>query len=343
MRYINHYILIIILLIFLIPNASAVAIINITQLTYGSTNVSYDSPAWSPDGKKIALNKNGIIHIMSADGSNITSTGQSSDYAKWTPDGSKIVFELDNSIYIMNSNGSNKTVLFHIAGNPAISPAGQYIIFDGGGPTPENGREIFIADINSTNKKRLTDYFGDEIIPSWSPDGKKIIFTTGGYDGTINIMDADGSNMTSTGQPGIYVRWSPDGKYIAFLSDRAGDMFQGMKLKHLYIMDADGTNVTQLTSGDNRWDWAFDWSPDGTHIAFGSFIPPDAKGNIFIMTLDFNATMPAPAPTAIPTITQTSEVTPTAITMQTPEVPGFSLLTVFVSISLLVLVKKYAK
>lgn len=209
---INRSILILFLLIFLIPNVSAVAVINITQLTYG-TDISYGNPAWSPDGKKIVLNKNEIIHTMNADGSNITSTGQSGYYAKWFPNGSKIVFERDNSIYTMNSDGSNQKMLISVAGNPSISPDGQYIAFDGGavkgfGTTPEQGRGIFILDINGTNVKRLTDNLGDEIMPSWSPGSQKIVFTKNGI---INIMNADGSNMTSTGQEGYYAKWSPDG------------------------------------------------------------------------------------------------------------------------------------
>ncbi|KCZ72800.1 periplasmic component of the Tol biopolymer transport system [Candidatus Methanoperedens nitroreducens] len=343
MRYlpycINRSILILFLLIFLIPNVSGVAVTNITQLTYG-TDTSYGNPAWSPDGKKIVLNKNEIIHTMNVDGSNITSTGQNGYYAKWFPDGSKIVFEWGNSVYIMNSDGSNQKMLISVAGSPSISQDGQYIAFDGGavkgfGTTPEQGRGIFIIDINGTNIKRLTDDFGDEIMPSWSPNSQKIVFTKNGI---INIMDADGSNMTSTGQQGIYARWSPDGKYIAFLSSRAGDLFQGMNLEHIYVMDVDGTNVTQLTFGDDRWDKTFDWSPDGTKIVFTSEVPPTAPktiNNIYIMTLDFNVTSPTTAPTVIqtPTITQTATTTAT-------QTPGFSLLLALASLSILVLIRK---
>ena len=62
------------LLIFLIPNTSAVAVINITQLTYG-TNTSYVTPSWSPNGYKIAYTFGSgdsyNIWIMNSDGSNI--------------------------------------------------------------------------------------------------------------------------------------------------------------------------------------------------------------------------------------------------------------------------------
>jgi Tol biopolymer transport system component len=350
--------ILILFLIFLIPNVSAVAVINITQLTYG-TDTSYGDPSWSSDGKNIVFDKGGIIHIMNADGNNMISTGQEGAYAKWSPDGSKIVFQRGTFVYIMDSNGSNQKMLLAPAYDPSISPDGKYIAFDAGainiagagvdirhieggimgGITPEMGSGIVVMNINGTNIKRLTNDPGDEIQPSWSPDSKKIIFTESG---TIIIMNIDGSNVRSTGQTGYYPRWSPDGKHIAFLSERAGDMFLNMKLYHIYIMDIDGTNVTQLTFG-NRWDWSLDLSPDGKKIVFDSEVPPAAPKtihNLYVMTLDFNATSPTAMPTAIPTVTQTPTFTPTATATQTQEVPGFSLLMAIGALSILVLIKR---
>ncbi len=54
--------------------------------------------------------------------------------------------------------------------------------------------------------------------------------------------------------------WSPDGSRIVFQSNRNGDY-------DLFVMDADGANVEQLTSGIGD-DWAPAWSPDGARVAF---------------------------------------------------------------------------
>ncbi len=350
--------LILIILIFFIPNASAVAVVNITQITHG-TNMSYGNPSWSADCSKIAYSagtadEHYYIWVINSDGSNPIQVTDGKGVVdlnpSWSPDCSKIIFlrtlgDGSSFIYIINSDGSNLKKLLGATGNPAVSPDGHYIAFDAGGVdgvpvTPEQGYGIYVMNIDGTNIKRLTDDFGDEVVPSWSPDGKKIVFSRGG---TIHIMNSDGSNMTSTGQGGYFTRWSPDGKHIAFLSGRAGDRFRSMELYHIYVMDIDGTNITQLTFGNNRSDGLFDWSPDSTKIIFGSAVPPTAPtsvSNLYIMTLDFNLTTPVPTLTSTqtPMVTQISTITPTATTTPTPGIPGFSLMVALVSLFILVFV-----
>jgi dipeptidyl aminopeptidase/acylaminoacyl peptidase len=70
--------------------------------------------------------------------------------------------------------------------------------------------------------------------------------------------------------------WSPDGSKIAFISDRDGDY-------EIYVIDADGTNVTQLTR-NTAWDRGPDWSPDGSKIAFHS--DRDSDFEIYVMDAD---------------------------------------------------------
>jgi Tol biopolymer transport system component len=57
--------------------------------------------------------------------------------------------------------------------------------------------------------------------------------------------------------------WSPDGKRIAYQSNRDGSY-------HIYVMDTDGGNTKQISSGDNLDDRHPSWSPDGSAIAVDS-------------------------------------------------------------------------
>ena len=69
--------------------------------------------------------------------------------------------------------------------------------------------------------------------------------------------------------------WSPDGSQIAFDSGRDGD-------RDIYVMNADGSDVRNLTDESSRNDWRPAWSPDGKRIAFVS----DSDHDIYVMNAD---------------------------------------------------------
>lgn len=79
------------------------------------------------------------------------------------------------------------------------------------------------------------------------------------------LIDADGQNpkeLTDTESNASYPAWSPDGKQIAFSSDRGGGAW------HVFVMDADGTNVKKLSRDDDCGARVPSWSPDGKRIAY---------------------------------------------------------------------------
>ena len=115
--------------------------------------------------------------------------------------------------------------------------------------------EIYVMDTDGSNQTRLTDNPKADWFPSWSPDGRRIAFTSNrdGKYAEIYVMDADGSNqtrLTDNRKDDCIPCWSPDGQSIAFNSYRDGNY-------EIYVMDADGSNQRNLTNNP-----AYDSSPD---------------------------------------------------------------------------------
>lgn len=130
--------------------------------------------------------------------------------------------------------------------------------------------DIFEANPDGTELKRLTASPGYDAECAYSPDGKQIVFCSN-RDGNLElyIMDADGKNVRKlTNAPGCYNGgpfFSPDGKRVIFRSDRKKtDYLQ------LYVINADGTGERALSNDPDRISWAPYWHPDGKHIVYTS-------------------------------------------------------------------------
>ncbi|MCA1566087.1 MAG: hypothetical protein LC803_10715 [Acidobacteria bacterium] len=102
--------------------------------------------------------------------------------------------------------------------------------------------------------------------PSFSPDGKQIVFgrrAGTGSNTAIMVINDDGTNLrqiTATGVQDSGPTWSPDGTKIAFQTNRTG-------LRQIFTMNPDGSNQTRISDGLSN-DTLPAWSPDGTKIAF---------------------------------------------------------------------------
>ena len=207
-------------------------------------------------------------------------------------------------IYVMNADGSNPRRLTNNRGwdfAPAWSPDGKRIAFVSdrdGHVHAKHGwstNEIYVMDTDGGNQQNLTNDPHDDRSPSWSPDGKHIVFSANrDWDNPqsidIYVMDADGNNLqrlTNNPNEDQDPSWSPDGERIVFSASRKGHVEDKFGITdEIYVMDADGGNQQRLTDNRNN-DWSPSWSPDGKRIAFMSDRKGDAVNfDIYVMDAD---------------------------------------------------------
>jgi len=142
----------------------------------------------------------------------------------------------------------------------------------------DEGKELFIADFDGANAKQITRNRSINLSPAWSPDNKKIAFTS--YlrrNPDLYLVDRDGENFrlfSSHAGLNAAPSWSPDGKSIALMMGMEGK-------SDIYLLDADGNGPRRLTRGHGN-EASPTWSPDGKRIAFVS----DRSGTpqIYIMS-----------------------------------------------------------
>jgi Tol biopolymer transport system component len=232
---------------------------------------------------------------------------------------------------VMNIDGTDRTVLVegYYIYNPTWSPDGKKIYYG-----KDSGMDTFIFSINAdgTGETQVSPSYSiesrssnpDDGFPSISPDNTKIAFTSvrwllgAGPNGAtsfgvggVMIMNIDGSGMKlletgtwSVDSSGTYsydfwpevggsiepgVSWSPDGTKIAYSASTVHEMSP-----QIYVMNADGTGITQLTSDQTLNSRGPSWSPDGTKIVFwradhsdSDYV--DSNQRIYIMNSDGSA------------------------------------------------------
>jgi len=139
-------------------------------------------------------------------------------------------------------------------------------------------KEIHIAHLDGTEKFQVTNNRTINLFPSWTPDGKSIIYTS--YkDRTPGLYQFElfsGKELKWSPVNGRYIggQMSPDGQYIAATLEQAGDT-------SLYLLDRSGRAIRRLTS-DPGLEVSPSWSPDGKQIVFVS----DRSGSPQLYILD---------------------------------------------------------
>ena len=164
--------------------------------------------------------------------------------------------------------------------DPACGAGGE-IVFQ----SLRNGNnEIYVMRADGSGQERLTDDAGSDITPTWLPDGRIGFSSNRDGERDIWVMDAVRTdpevppvNLTDTNlSEESWPSWSRDGTRIVF------DLVNSLG-RQVYVMDADGSNRTNL-SNDPTSATTASWSPDGTQIAFAT--ARDGDFEIYVMDAD---------------------------------------------------------
>jgi Tol biopolymer transport system component len=144
--------------------------------------------------------------------------------------------------------------------------------------------QIYLINADGSKPTRLTVGGQGGVEPSWSPDGKMLVFQNNGLwiaDTSTGVVSSLPTPTTMENRWRVKPAWSPDGEWIAFNNENG-------TLGDIYLIRPDGTDLRRLTyTNDISRDGNLAWSPDNKEIAFSA----DRDGNIDIYVLNVADTL----------------------------------------------------
>jgi len=280
-------------------------IAQVIEVTDGS--VYYMQPVWSPDGEKLAFTKSGFtgVYVRNADGSGPIQEVTPADYSgfrpMWTSDSKGLVLRTRTSVVgqrvtiIDVETGKVKTLVDRAEhpgqptrnayGDLTIDVDGEMMVLDPLAERLESMDGYYSAERPPSSDIRLEiDYrnramwviAGDEtrrtefphqvLLASLSPTRERVAF--GQADANIYLSDLDGSSVINLG-PGERWDWSWDGARLVYLSSIRQSEWDVIAAD-IYVAEADGRGVLQLTDTPEVVEDFPVWSPRGMRIAYST-------------------------------------------------------------------------
>jgi Tol biopolymer transport system component len=257
--------------------------------------------SWNPNGDQLILTDpsgeaHGLISVSTTTGEQtaISKPGGSDQdcYSRLSPDGKTIAFIR----FLSHAVGYLYTV--DLGGNHMKRLTQEVRDLRGLDWTPDGRHLVFASKERGAYQLRMISAQGGESVPlpaatasasnpSVSPDGKFVAFVESRENWNVWRVEISEGRI---GTPGRFLAstgknhspsFSPDGYTIAFVSDRSGS-------PEIWLCDADGQHLRQLTQFGGPWLGTIRWSPDGKSIVFDA----RPKGHSAIYTMDLSQGKP---------------------------------------------------
>tara|TARA_R110002072_G_scaffold21902_3_gene77149 strand:- start:20976 stop:22271 length:1296 start_codon:yes stop_codon:yes gene_type:complete len=168
-----------------------------------------------------------------------------------------------HTLQIADADGYNAQILLESPQpllSPSWSPDGKriaYVSFEG------RNSAIYVQDILTGKRERVSAYEGINSAPSWSPEGSRLAMTLSKDGNTeiyvMSLYSKTLKRMTVHGGIDTEPTWSPDGRKLAFTSDRSGG-------PQIYEVDIRGGEPKRI-SFNGKYNARPGYSPDGRYIS----------------------------------------------------------------------------
>lgn len=201
----------------------------------------------------------------------------------WSPDGAKVAYvSFENKkpvVYVQDLVTRQRTVVANYKGSnsaPAWSPDGSRLAV---ALSRDGLTQIYLVNADGSGLRQITNTNGIATEPQFSPDGQSIYFTSDRTGGPqiyrMNVAGGEAQRVTFNGGYNISPRISPDGKMLAYISRRDG-RFQ------LYVLDL--TNSQEQRLSDTVKDESPSFSPNGKYIMYAT--ESGRRGTLAVVSVD---------------------------------------------------------